>query len=375
MLADTGRFADRQKWKDIPQDQREFQTRLMEVFAGFLEHTDAQYGRIIDELENLGIKDNTLVIYINGDNGSAPAGGNGSISELLGQNSMPTTVDDHIRVLNEEYGGLDALGGPLLEAMYHHGWAWAGSTPFKNMKLIGSHFGGTRNPMVISWPAKIKHDDKPRPQFHHVNDIAVTLYDILDITPPDFYNGVAQDRLDGVSFAYTFNDADAKGQKTTQYFEVMGSRGIYKDGWFAGTFGPRNLWNKAQSRLAGWDPNDDVWELYNINKDFSQAHDLAKQKPEKLAFMKDAFLVEAANNNVFPIGGSLYVAVYHQDEMKSSPLTQWNLYEGMTRIAESLSETFDVGMDLGSAVALDYHDKVPFKFNGTIEKLNIRYID
>ncbi|NOQ16592.1 MAG: sulfatase-like hydrolase/transferase, partial [Methyloprofundus sp.] len=155
-----------QKWADVPKDQREFQTRLMEVFAGFLEHTDRQYGRIIDELENLGIKDNTLVIYINGDNGSSAEGINGSISELLAQNNMPTTTAQQINVLNKDYGGLDALGGPLLESMYHHGWAWSGSTPFKDTKLIAAHFGGTRNPMVISWPAKIKHDNKPRSQFH-----------------------------------------------------------------------------------------------------------------------------------------------------------------------------------------------------------------
>jgi len=187
-----------QKWKDIPKTQREFQTRLMEVFAGFLEHTDVQYGKVIDELDNLGIKDNTLVIYINGDNGSSSEGINGSISELLAQNSMPSTVDQQIKVLNEEYGGLDALGGPMLESIYHSGWAWAGSTPFKSTKLVAAHFGGTRNPMVISWPARIKHDDKVRSQFLHVDDIATTIYDILGITPPKTFNGVTQDDMDGI---------------------------------------------------------------------------------------------------------------------------------------------------------------------------------
>jgi len=477
-----------QKWNDIPDNQREFQTRLMEVFAGFLEHTDAQYGRIIDELDNLGIKDNTLVIYINGDNGSSAEGIKGSISELLAQNNMPTTVDQQLKVLNDEYGGLEALGGPLLEPMYHHGWAWAGSTPFKDTKLIAAHFGGTRNPMVISWPAKIKPDTTIRSQFTHVNDVAVTIYELLGITPPDFYNGVAQEPLDGVSFAYTFDDALAKNRKTTQYFEVMGSRGIYKDGWFAGTFGPRIPWDPTGSKLAGWNPNDDVWELYDLSKDFSQAHDLAKENPVKLQQMKDAFIVESAQNKVFPVGGSLYVVAYHPEQMKSSPLTEWNMYEGMQRIPESQapkfmsgfsthstieavipenangviyavggisagftvymdegilkaeynamtmnrykasskgkiptgkvnievivqaqekkplapslitlkvndkvvgevmaettvpalftgSESFDVGMDLGSAVALEYHERVPFKFNGKIEKINIKYTD
>jgi len=476
------------KWEDIPEYQRAFQSRLMEVYAGFLEHTDVQYGRIVDELERLGIKDNTIIIYINGDNGSSAEGLNGSISELLAQNGMPSTVDQQMKVLEEQYGGLDALGTPLLESIYHSGWAWAGSTPFKSTKLVAAHFGGTRNPMVISWPAKIKHDPKVRSQFTHVNDIAATLYDILGITAPDFYNGVAQEPLDGVSFAKTFDDADAKNMKTIQYFEIMGSRGIYKDGWFAGTFGPRVPWSAKDSHLAGWDPNTDVWELYDLSKDYSQAHDIAKENPMKLREMQDAFMVEASKNKVFPIGGSLYIVAYHQDEMKATTLTEWNMYEGMSRIPESqapkfmsgfsthstievnipkdasgvlfavggtsagftvymdkgilyteynamtmnrykvnsstaiatgdvkievivkakekkplapstitlmvngkkvgevvaettvpaiftASETFDVGMDMGSGVALEYRERVPFKFNGKIKKINIKYID
>jgi len=476
-----------QKWKDIPTSEREFQSRLMEVYAGFLEHTDTQYGKIIDELENLGIKDNTLIIYINGDNGSSAEGINGSISELLAQNSMPSTTEQQLSVLNNEYGGMDALGGPLLESMYHHGWAWSGSTPFKSTKLVAAHFGGTRNPMVISWPAKIKHDPKVRSQFLHVNDIATTIYDLLNITPPDFYEGVAQDKMDGVSFVNTFNDVNAESERTEQYFEIMGSRGIYKDGWFAGTFGPRTPWNPAASHLANWNPDDDVWELYNIEEDYSQAHDLAKKNPEKLQKMKDAFIIEASENNVFPVGGALYIVAYHPEEMKATTLTEWNMYEGMTRIPESqapkfmsgfsthstieanmpenangvlfavggisagftvfmqdgilkaeynamtlnrykvnsgskiptgditievivkaqekkalapseitllvngkevgkviaettvpaiftASETFDVGMDMGSAVALEYHEALPYKFTGKIKKLNIKYI-
>jgi len=476
-----------QKWSDIPENEREFQTRLMEVFSGFLEHTDTQYGRIVDELENLGIRENTLIIYINGDNGSSAEGIKGSISELLGQNGMPSTATQQIEVLNNEYGGLDALGGPLLESMYHHGWAWAGSTPLKSTKLIAAHFGGTRNPMVISWPAKIKPDSKIRNQFLHVNDIATTIYEILDIAHPDFYNGIAQDPMDGVSFVSTFDKADVKSERTVQYFEIMGSRGIYKDGWFAGTFGPRMPWDPTASKLATWNPNDDVWELYNVEEDFSQAYDLAKKNPEKLKEMQTAFTMEATKNKVFPIGGGLYVLGYHPEEMKATTNTEWNMYEGMTRIPESMapkflsgfsthstvdvtipenangvlfavggisagftvymqngvlmteynsmtlerykvnsgntiptgnvkievivkaqgkermapsivtllvngkevgkvtvertvptlftaSESFDVGMDKGSGVAMEYHDKIPFKFNGKINKINIKYI-
>ncbi len=476
------------KWDDIPKSQREFQTRLMEVFAGFLEHTDVQYGKVIDELERLGVKDNTLIIYINGDNGSSAEGLEGTISEVLAQNSMPSTTKGQIEVLNRDYGGLDALGGPMLESLYHSGWGWAGSTPFKSTKLVAAHFGGTRNPMVISWPARIKHDDKVRSQFTHVNDIAATIYDILGITPPAFYNGVAQDDLDGHSFASSFNDADAKSLTTTQYFELMGSRGIYIDGWFAGAFGPRYPWNAKASRLKDWDPDKDVWELYHIDKDFSQSEDLAKKYPEKLKEMQDAFIVEATKNKVFPVGGSLYILAYHPEQMKASANTEWNMYEGMTRIAESQapkfmsgfsthstidaqieenesgvlyaiggisagftvymdkgelfaeynamtldrykvnsggkittgkvkievivkaqgkkpmapsvitllvngkevgkgtaektvpaiftgSETFDVGMDYGSGVAIEYSERIPFKFTGKINKINIKYID
>lgn len=180
------------KWKDIPEAHRAFQTRLMEVFAGFLEQTDAQYGRLITELENLGIRDNTLVIYIHSDNGASAEGMMGSISELLAQNGMVSTIDEHLNVLRRDYGGLDALGGPLLDPMYHHGWAWAGDTPFQSTKLVAGHFGGTRTPLVISWPKRIKPDKTPRSQFHHANDIVPTIYEILGITPPRTFNGVGR---------------------------------------------------------------------------------------------------------------------------------------------------------------------------------------
>ena len=142
-----------QSWEDVPEDQRAFQTRLMEVYAGFLEHTDVQYGKIVDELEALGILDNTLIFYIGSDNGASAEGQAGTISELLAQNLMATTVEEQIEVLERDYGGLGALGSELLDSMYHHGWAWAGDTPFKSTKLVAAHFGGTRTPMVISWPS------------------------------------------------------------------------------------------------------------------------------------------------------------------------------------------------------------------------------
>lgn len=477
-----------QKWSDVPESQQEFQTRLMEIFAGFLEHTDVQYGKVVDELEQLGLLDNTLIIYINSDNGPSAEGMNGSISELLAQNSMPSTIDRQIDVLYKDYGGMDALGGPKLDIMYHHGWAFSGSTPFQSTKLVAAHLGGTRTPLVISWPKKIKHDGKVRSQFHHVNDIAATIYDILDINPPGVVDGFEQLPLDGVSMVYTFDQADAKTTKTTQYFEILGSRGIYHEGWFAGTFGPRAPWSTDMEGVINFDPEKDVWELYHLDEDYSQSKDLAMENPEKLAELKALFDKEATDNHVYPIGASLYTVFFSPSELPSSPLTEWSFYEGQERIPEAMapkfasgrstlavidaeigknaegvlfamggvssgftvfmdkgflkaeynamtldrfkiatesaipigkvkievetlydsdermgpatltlsvngkqlgqgriersvpavhtaSETFDVGVDLGSPVSLDYYDRAPFRFNGKIDKINISYTD
>lgn len=476
-----------QKWEEIPAEQRAFQSRLMEIYAGFLEHTDVQYGKVVDELAAQGLLENTLIFYIGSDNGASAEGMNGTISELLAQNGVVTTIDEHIEALERDYGGMDALGGPLLDSMYHHGWAWAGDTPYKSTKLVAAHFGGTRTPLVVHWPHGIQADQTPRDQFHHVIDIAPTIYEILGITPPVLYNGVQQDDMDGSSMVYSFAAADAPEQKAPQYFEILGSRGVYADGWFAGAFGPNRPWVDDRSWLFGWDPDEDVWELYNLKEDFSQAHDLAEAMPEKLQAMRLRFLMEATRNKVLPIGGAFYTAGYHPEELRASPLQEWTFFAGQTRIAESLapkftsgfsslatltldvpehaegvlycvggiaggftvfmdrgylhaeynmlalnrykcrsaspvpagkttvevelkydarkaqapatitlrvndsdvgqgrversvqavftaSETFDVGMDLGSPVALDYHERAPFAFNGTIEKINIKYI-
>ena len=203
-------------WDSIPESERPFQRRLMEVYAGFVEHVDAQAGKLIDGLDELGIRDNTIVFYIWGDNGSSAEGQNGSISELLAQNMIPNTVQQQLAAL-KKIGGLHALGGPKTDNMYHAGWAWAGDTPFHHTKLVASHFGGTRNPMAISWPKRIKPDKTPRSQFHHVNDIVPTVYDILGIKPPKVVDGFTQDPIDGISMAYTFDNAGAPGQKKEQY--------------------------------------------------------------------------------------------------------------------------------------------------------------
>jgi arylsulfatase len=179
----TARHPSLAAWDDIPDDEKPFQARLMEVAAGFAEHVDVQVGRLLDEVERLGYRDDTVVIYIWGDNGSSGEGQNGTISELLAQNGIPTTVPMHIAAL-DEMGGLDVLGSPKTDNQYHAAWAWAGSTPYKGMKLLASHLGGTRNPMVVRWPGHIEPDPVPRRHFLHCNDVVPTLYDLVGITPP-----------------------------------------------------------------------------------------------------------------------------------------------------------------------------------------------
>lgn len=319
-------------WDSIPEDEKPFQRRLMEVFAGFASHADHHAGRIIDEIEKQGKLENTLIFYIWGDNGSSAEGQNGTISELLAQNGIPTKIEQHIKAVND-LGGLDVLGTPKADNMYHAGWGWAGSTPYKSTKLVGAHFGGTRQPMAVAWPKKIKHDTTPRSQFHHVNDIVPTLYDILDITPPQVVNGVPQEPIDGISMTYTFADAKAKGQKSTQFFDIMGSRGVYHDGWFAGTFGPRTPWLPGRVDIASWDPEKDPWELYNLDEDWSQANDLAAKMPDKLETMKSLFIAESAKNLNLPIGGGLWTLV-HPEDAPATPYTDWTFSGSVTRMPE-----------------------------------------
>lgn len=321
-------------WDDIPEDEKPFQRRLMEVAAGYAEHVDVQVGRIADELESLGYSDNTLFFYIWGDNGSSGEGQNGTIAELLAQNGIPTTVRQHIDAL-DELGGLDVLGSPLVDNQYHAAWAWAGSTPYKGMKLLASHLGGTRNPMAVRWPARINADTAPRDVFLHCNDVAPTIYDVVGIAPPQVVNGEPQMPLAGASFARTLGDRNAPGGKKTQYFEIMGSRGIYHDGWMASARGPRLPWVPGQPPgIATWTPDNDTWELYHLDEDWSQANDLADQMPDKLAQMREMFIVEAARNAVLPIGGGLWVPVYHPELRIAPPYQEWEFSGDTVRMPE-----------------------------------------
>ncbi|MDQ7879782.1 arylsulfatase [Microbacterium sp. QXD-8] len=324
-------------WDDIPEDEKPFQRRLMEVAAGFAEHADVQAGRLVDELESLGYGENTLVFYIWGDNGSSGEGQNGTISELLAQNGIPSTIPQHIKAMND-MGGLDVLGTPKADNQYHAGWAWAGSTPYKGMKLVASHLGGTRNPMAIRWPAKVTPDATPRSQFVHCTDIVPTLYDLLGISHPRVVNGIPQDPIDGTSFAAILADPAAESQHLTQYFEIMGSRAIYHDGWMASAFGPRAPWVPGlPPGIADWTPDHDTWELYHLDEDWTQAKDLAGQEPEKLAQMKELFAMEAARNSVYPIGGGLWVPVYHPELRISTPYREWNFTGDIIRMPEFIA--------------------------------------
>ena len=334
-LVDVPKPETMDDWNKLGDREKKFQIRLMEVYAGFLEQTDTEAGKIIDELESQGKLENTLIFYILSDNGASAEGLQGTISELLSLNSIPdaVTVEDQMNILDEMYGGLDALGGPMLDNMYNAAWAWAGNAPFQYTKLVASHFGGTRTPLVISWPKGIKPDNIPRSQFHHVNDILPTIYDILDIKAPLIVDGHNQDPIDGISMTYTFEEPTAPTEKEVQYFENFGSRGVYFDGWYAGTFGPRTPWLASLIGIDKWNPDNDVWELYNLEEDFNQSNNLAETHPEMVVKMKEIFAIEAAKNNVFPIGGGLYTTL-NPSELVSTGITEWYFYEGMTRTPE-----------------------------------------
>ena len=287
----TERSAGLPAWDSLNADQKRLYARMMEVFAAYGAHCDYHMGRIIDAVKQLPDANNTLIVYIAGDNGSSAEGGlEGSLSENMFFNGFSERWQDNIKVIDE-------LGGPKHFNHFPSAWAHAMDTPFQWTKQVASHFGGTRNPMIISWPAKIKDKGGLRSQFLHTIDIVPTIYEVIGITPPTELNGVPQKPIEGISFASTFNDPKAEDRRTTQYFELGCNRGIYQDGWMASalSFPP---W---QAVRTGFDPDKQKWELYKVDEDFSQANDVAAQKPEKLRQMEDLWWVEAAKYNVLPL--------------------------------------------------------------------------
>lgn len=278
-------------WDSLNADQKRLYARMMEVFCAYGAHVDHHMGRIVDAVKQLPDADNTLFMYIAGDNGSSAEGGiEGSLCENMFFNGFLEKWQDNLKAIDE-------LGGPKHFNHFPSAWAHAMCTPFQWTKQVASHFGGTRNPMIISWPAKIKEKSGLRSQFTHVIDIVPTIYDVCGISAPTVLNGIEQKPMEGTSFAATFTDAKASEHRKTQYFEIFVNRGIYHDGWMASatSFEP---WNPNRDNF---DPDKQKWELYKVDEDFSQANNLADKHPEKLRQIQDLWWVEAAKYNVLPL--------------------------------------------------------------------------
>lgn len=282
-------------WDSLSAEEQKLYAHQMEVFAGFTAHTDAEVGRLIDAIAQLGELDNTLVIYIVGDNGASAEGGlTGSVNELKVFNGVPENPQQLL-------ASLDELGSPKTFNHFHAAWAWAVDTPFQWTKQIASHFGGTRDPLVIAWGDRIQDRGGLRSQFHHVIDVAPTILEAAGITPPTSVNGVEQQAIKGNSLVYTFDNPDVPSHRTTQYFEMFGNRAIYDRGWVAAARHPRLPWEGK----GNGDFDSDPWELYNIAEDFSEANNLAQQNPTKLKQLQSLFLSEARQYNVLPLDDRL----------------------------------------------------------------------
>ena len=285
---------DIKDWDKLSVDEKKLFTRQMEVYAGFAEQTDYEAGRLISAIEKLGALDNTIIVFIAGDNGASAEGQmNGMFSEMTFFSGVPETVPDMLKHYDE-------WGSSSTYPHYSAGWAVAMDAPFSYTKQVASDFGGTRNGMIIQWPAGIKAKGEMRSQFGHVIDIAPTIYEITKIPAPKMVNGIEQDPIEGTSLAYTFNDAGAEEKHKVQYFEMFGNRGVYQDGWLARTI-HRPAWlQKPLNTLQ-----DDKWELFNTNEDFSLANDLSSQNPEKLKELQALFMKEAEKYHALPIDDRL----------------------------------------------------------------------
>ena len=292
---------DLPKWDTLDPEAKKLFIRQADVYAAYLAYTDHEIGRVVQTIQDTGKLANTLVIYISGDNGSSPEGTlNGLYSEFAILNGIHPTVAENMKFY-------DAWGTDQTYPHYAVPWAWAWDTPYQWTKEVASHFGGTRNGMAMSWPARIKDKGGIRTQFHHVIDIVPTILEATGIPTPEMVNGVAQKPIEGVSMAYTWDkaNADAPGRRTTQYFEMFGSRAIYQDGWIA----------SAPPIIAPWaltlaPPPPDVmngfkWQLYDLTKDWTQADDLAAKMPDKLRDMQELFTMQATKYNVFPLDDRL----------------------------------------------------------------------
>jgi arylsulfatase A-like enzyme len=323
----TARPAEIPAWDDMPDALKPVLARQMEVYAGFMEHTDHHVGRLIDAVADLGILDDTLVILITGDNGASAEGTvNGSFNELLMLNGAAA-----LETVEFMASRIDKFGTPEAYNHYAVGWAHAMDAPYQWTKQVASHWGGTRNGTVVHWPNGFKARGEIRNQFHHVIDVAPTVLDVAGIPEPAFVNGVQQLPYEGVSMRYSFDEADAEDRHETQYFEMFVNRGIYHQGWTAVT---RHSTPWVVAALAPID--DDVWELYAPD-DWTQAHDLAREQPQRLAELQRLFLIEAVKHNVLPLDDRR-VERFNSDLAGRPQLVRGNrqiLFGGMGRLSEN----------------------------------------
>jgi arylsulfatase len=337
-------------WNVLSADEKKLFARQMEIYAGFGEYTDTEIGRLIDALKDLGQLDNTLVFYIVGDNGTSAEGGmDGMFNEMTYFNAVQETAADILKHYDE-------LGGPMSYPHMAAGWAVAGDTPFTWTKQVASNFGGTRNGMVAYWPKRITAKGQVRSQFHHVIDVAPTVLEAASLPEPKVVNGTPQAPIEGVSMVYSFDDAKADTRHKVQYFEMIGNRAIYADGWFAATIHKAPWEAKPRATLL-----EDKWELYDTRNDFSLANDLAAQNPAKLKELQDLFMKEAVKYKVLPIDDRsierLNAKLAGRPDLMGDR-TSLTLYAGMTGMSEnafinvknrSLTITADVAIPAGGA--------------------------
>ncbi len=281
-------------WDSLPLEERRTGARLMEAFAAALAHADHQVGRVLDAVREMGDAENTLVVFIQGDNGGSAEGG---LQGLLFEQSYANGFDEDPGYVRER---LDDVGGPAAYNHYPAGWGWAMNTPFQYYKQVASHFGGTRNGLVMSWPARIRDGGGVRTQFHFVSDVMPTILEAAGVTVPASIDGIAQDPLDGMSMLYVADNPDLPSRRTMQIFECLENFAIYEDGWIACTRPVDHPWQPLAMR-KGSDPERRQWELYDVRSDWSQAEDLAARHPDRLAQMQGLFWKQAKMHSILPI--------------------------------------------------------------------------